>query len=204
MSDQDRTRRCDGDFDVTWRGRCEVRPCPVEEAKVLVIRHHYLHKWPAVVTVRLGLYVDGVIRGVILFGHGPTQISVRYGGMTWELSRLWIDDLVPRNVETWMIGKAIRHVRKHHREVEYIVSYADPSADHTGTIYRAANFRSDGRTDQERKTPRFDYEAGGKRYGRRAHIPEGTTYTRSPRVSKLRFVYAVRTGLTGRTAERGA
>ncbi len=133
-------------FDVSWRCRSDVRPCRIGEAKALVISHHYLHKWPAVVTVRLGLYVDDVIRGVLLFGHGPKQISVRYGGMTWELSRLWIDDCVPRNAETWMIGKAIRYVRRNHREVKHIVSYADPSAGHTGTIYRAANFRSDGRT----------------------------------------------------------
>jgi len=44
-------------------------------------------------------------------------------------------------------------------------------------------------TDDERKTPRFDYEVEGKVYSRRAHVPAGATPARIPRRSKHRFVY---------------
>jgi hypothetical protein len=43
-----------------------------------------------------------------------------------------------------------------------IVSYADLSLGHVGTVYRAMNFRYAGWTDMERKTPRFDYVVPGK------------------------------------------
>jgi hypothetical protein len=78
--------------------------------------------------------------------------------------------------------------QRHRPEVAALVSYADPSAGHAGTIYKAANWTADGRTDQERKTPRFDYAdaATGKRYSRRGHVPEGVVIQRVPRVSKHR------------------
>ena len=72
-----------------------------------------------------------------------------------------------------------------------LVSYADPSVGHSGTIYRAANWVQDGRTDQERKTPRFDYADAitGKKYSRKGHVPNGIEIKRIPRVSKNRFIY---------------
>jgi hypothetical protein len=100
-------------------------------------------------------------------------------------------DEVPPNAESWAISAAIRWIRRTHREVRHIVSYADPSAGHTGGIYQASNFRRDGRTDDERKTPRFDYADAvtGKHYSRRGHIPEGSGFVRVPRVSKYRYVF---------------
>jgi len=76
-----------------------------------------------------------------------------------------------------------------------LVSYADPSAGHSGVIYRAANWKSDGRTDDDRKTPRFDYADAnsGKKYSRASHIPIGTDIKRVPRVSKWRFIYSLTT-----------
>lgn len=74
------------------------------------------------------------------------------------------------------------------------MSYADPSVGHMGTVYKAANWIPDGRTDDERKTPRFDYAdaATGKKYSRRGHVPEGVIIKRVPRVSKHRFYYPLR------------
>ena len=77
----------------------------------------------------------------------------RDGGETWELARLWLEDSVPQNAETWLIAKAVKYIRQNLPAVKVLVSYADPSAGHRGTIYKAANWIADGRTDQERKTP---------------------------------------------------
>lgn len=178
-------------FDGSWKDRCCVTPCPAKIVRPFVENNHYLHKWPAIVTLKMALWDGPFIRGVILFGHGPQQISTRYGGLTWELSRLWIQDQVPRNAETWVIAQAIRYIKRSFPHVQHIVSYADPSVGHQGVIYQAANFRHDGMTDQERKSPRFDYVANGKRYGRRGHIPEGVPFTRVPRMPKNRYVYTI-------------
>jgi hypothetical protein len=64
----------------------------------------------------------------------------RFGRDTWELSRLWIDDSVPRNAETFLIGRSIRHIKKNHRNIKTLISFADPEAGHSGTIYRASNW----------------------------------------------------------------
>jgi hypothetical protein len=164
----------------------EVREADRREVDWM-IRRHYLGVWPGVVVATLGLYREAVAVGVIVFSLPPPETFVRYGGETWELGRLWVDDSEPRNTESWFIARAVRYVRRFHREVVALVSYADPSVGHEGIIYRASNWLRDGRTDEERVTPRFDYAVAGKRFSRRAHVPEGVTALRVPRVSKHRY-----------------
>jgi hypothetical protein len=182
-------------FDKAWRDACDVIPAGRGDAAAGdMIRRHYLRKWPGVCMLVLVMRHRGAAAGVIVFALPPRETSRRYGGETWELARLWIDDAVPANAETWLIGQAVRHVRRHHPAVAVLVSYADPSAGHGGTIYKAANWRPDGRTDDERRSPRCDYESvfTGKRYSRRGHVPAGDMVERVPRVSKHRFVYRMR------------
>ncbi len=170
------------------------------EARRMVEFGHYLHKWPGVVTCCLLLRVAALLAGrpyqravgVVVFALPPRETNKRYGGFVWELARLWISDEMPRNSESWFIARAVRYVQKTYPEVDFLVSYADPSHGHRGTIYKASNWLADGRTDQERKSPRCDYVAAGKRYSRRSHVPVGVLPTRVPRVSKYRFVYPLK------------
>ena len=180
-------------FDATWRANCVVERIGRAEANSMIERH-YIGKWPGVCTLILGMRRRDLFNeflGVIVFALPPRETSKRYGGETWELARLWLDDSVPQNAETWLISKAVKYIRQNFSLVKVLVSYADPSAGHGGTIYKAANWVADGRTDEERKTPRFDYADAntGKRYSRRKHIPDGTIIKRIPRVSKHRFIY---------------
>lgn len=166
-----------------------IKPVSRAEADPL-IQAHYLHRWPGVVVARLGLWNTTRLVGAIVFALPPRETAKRYKvTVAWELARLFILDSEPFNCETWFIAKAIRWIRVNHPSVELLVSYADPSAGHSGTVYKAANWQSDGRTDQERKTPRFDYRVGNKTYSRRAHVPAGAEIVRIPRVSKFRFIY---------------
>lgn len=156
-----------------------------------MVQQHYLHKWPGVTVLRLGMFLTNVAVGCVIYALPPRETEVRYGGTTWELARLWIDDALPRNAETWLIAKSVKHIREYFKAVKILVSYADPSAGHRGTIYRAANWKDDGSTDERRATPRTDYEDAdtGKVYSRRAHVPEGVEIVKRPRVSKHRFIY---------------
>jgi hypothetical protein len=159
-----------------------------------MIRSHYLGKWPGVCVLALVMVKGDDLLGCIVYALPPRETSKRYGGATWELARLWLHDDVPQNAETWLIGQTVRYIKKHHQSVFVLVSYADPSAGHGGTIYKAANWACDGRTDEGRKTARCDYADAvtGKKYSRRGHIPEGVDWVRVPRVSKHRFVYRLR------------
>lgn len=131
--------------------------------------------------------------GCVVYAAPPREVDKRYGGKTWELARLYLLDEIPRNSETWLIGQSVRYIRAHHRDVQYLLSYADPSAGHAGTIYKAANWRADGSTDDDRKTPRCDYvdTRTNKKYGRKGNMPTDAIVARVPRVSKFRFVLAL-------------
>ncbi len=159
-----------------------------------MIRAHYIGKWPGVCVLTLALKRSDDLLGCIVFALPPRETSKRYGGETWELARLWLHDDVPKNAETYVISQAVKYIRRNHTNVMALVSYADPSAGHAGTIYKAANWVVDGRTDEGRKSPRCDYAdpATGKKYSRRNHVPDGVIPVRVPRVSKHRFLYRLR------------
>jgi hypothetical protein len=175
-------------FDSEWRKNSELRPVSLR-AVAPFVAVHYLKKRPAIVLLSLGIFSFGKLVGMVLYSAPPKQSDVRYGGKTWELARLYLLDEVPANAETWAISGSVKYIRRNHPEVQFLVSYADPSAGHAGTIYRAANWVADGRTDEGRKTPRHDYADArtGKKYGRRGNVPAGAELVRVPRISKFRF-----------------
>jgi hypothetical protein len=158
----------------------------------MVCNHHYLHKWPAVVMGVHVMRVDDYPVGVIVYAMPPRETEARYGGSTWELARLWVDDAMPRNSETWFVAQSMRILKRTGTPM-FVVSYADPAHGHKGIIYRAGNWQRDGMTDEGRKTPRHDYVVAGKRYGRSAHA--GTAQVeRVPRGSKYRYMMQLHTG----------
>jgi len=106
---------------------------------------------------------------------------------------VYLLDHIPHNAETWLIAQSLKHIRRDRREVKHLLSYADPSAGHIGVIYKAGNWRNDGKTDEERKTPRCDYVDArtGKKYGRKGNMPKEAEVVRIPRVSKYRWHYSL-------------
>lgn len=184
-------------FDFRWRQCSAVEKCSVAELDPF-IRAHYLGKRPAIVMLALKMLVRDVPVGMVIYAMPPREANIRYGGKTWELARLYLLDEVPRNAETWLISRSVRYIRQHCRDVDYLLSYADPSVGHRGVIYKAANWRGDGRTDDERKSPRCDYVDArtGQKYGRRGNMPPDAVVIRKPRVSKWRYVLALKLNQT--------
>ena len=96
------------------------------------------------------------LAGVFGFDGLPTKWQVL------SLARLWLHDDLPRNSETCVIAKAMKMVQRRWLEVHppryldqpyhirRIISYADTRF-HQGTIYKAANFREDGRTVSQKR-----------------------------------------------------
>ena len=126
------------------------------EANALVIKHHYLHRKTSI-SFAFGLLVDGDTLGVVTFGTPPSRHLQKSAcpsdpSLVVELNRLWVDDELPRNTESWFVSRALKSLPG-----RIVVSYADPKFGHYGYIYRALNFNYAGWTDMERKTPRFDY-----------------------------------------------
>jgi hypothetical protein len=174
-------------FDKSLAERCYVLPISHSQA-VPAIAAHYLKKFPAVNPLIMGLFCDCFIYGIAVFSFPPRQTEKRYGCKVWEFSRLWVSDKMPRNTESWFVSRCLNFIKLNHVDVKKIVTYADPSAGHDGTLYRACNFYQDGMTDEGRKTPRSDYYIDGAKIGRKSHAL-GRSVERRPRVSKKRFVY---------------
>lgn len=179
-------------FNSNWRQSCSIRKCSIVDVDNF-IKSHYLTKRPAIVLLCLVAERDNSPIGCVVYSAPPKEVNKRYGGVTWELARLYLLDNIPKNAETWLIGKSVKYIKKNHKEVQHLISYADPSAGHSGTIYKAANWKQDGRTDDERKSPRCDYydDRTGKKYGRRGNMPVDAVIVRKPRVSKWRYTLAL-------------
>jgi len=110
-------------------------------AMELVVAKHYLHR-KAPVSVAFGMFDNsGQLVGVVTYGVpasstllkgvcGPEEASNVY-----ELNRLWVDDSVPKNGESYLIGNTLGQLDR-----EIVVSYADTSQGHTGIVYQATNW----------------------------------------------------------------
>ena len=95
----------------------------------------------------------------------------------FELSRLCIHpdtQSVEHNITSWFVSRAIRQLRKD-TEVKAIISYAD-SDFHSGTIYRACNFKYAGLTDAKKD---FYYADGTKHSRGKVKGAEGEWKERS-------------------------
>jgi hypothetical protein len=120
-----------------WR----IMQIPAWTAQSLVVRHHYLHR-KAPCSVAFGLLdPDANIRGVVIYGT-PSSAPLRsgiagpeYADKVCELTRLWIDDAVPRNGESYLIGNTVRKAGK-----PIVVSFAEIEQGHVGIVYQATNW----------------------------------------------------------------
>lgn len=156
----------------------------------IIKTYHYIHKLRGA-SYAYGLYdkeqqIDKGLGsfpkliGCIMFSV-PAAKQICYGicgeefrDQVIELSRLWIEDGTMKNLESWFISRAMAMVPK-----DIIISYADPTANHRGTIYQATNFiytglsgggkdmRVKGMGEHSRGTPKIGgYEALCKKYGK--------------------------------------
>ncbi len=151
------------------------------EAADLLLRFHYLKDISKTFKsgYNYGLYKNnefcplniGGIQGVCIFTGLPVpEIAKGAFGLErheqnglFELSRLCIHPNTQQseyNITSWFVSKAIRRLRKE-TNVRGIISYAD-SDHHSGTIYRACNFRYCGLSE-----PKKDfYFADGTKHSR--------------------------------------
>jgi hypothetical protein len=174
-----------------------VRQIDARTAAAAVIEHHYLHRRPSI-SFAFGLFQMGILRGVVTFGTPPSR-HLQVGAcpsdpsLVIELNRLWVDDVMPQNSESWFVSRALKLLPP-----RIVVSYADPVHGHYGYVYRALNFHYAGWTDMDRKTPRYDYIAKDPTKHTRESSRSGVAYKRR-RVAKVRYWIA-----TGNRRERKA
>lgn len=117
-----------------------------QQVRDFVIARHYTKTVPSAVRYCFGLYEGDRLMGVLLYSYfSRLQSAYRYNNYV-ELGRLCCDDECPANTGSFFIGATLRHIKRHHREIEGVISYADPTVGHLGTVYRASNFEEVGKT----------------------------------------------------------
>jgi hypothetical protein len=177
-----------------------VKPVPFVAAKRLIERNHYLHTFPGGTKLTFGVFVGNCLQGAISLGAGPANAySLVYQAQPDDclvLTRLWLSDELPSNSESKVIGVVVRAL-KQNTHIKFLVSYADPTQGHVGTIYQATNWLYTGLSEA---MPLYDLGDGKARQSRSlAHgfgthsvkhlVDSGINVTLIPQSSKYRYVY---------------
>lgn len=124
----------------------ELKVIPAKIANDFVKKHHYSGKVVSYSFLHFGAFLDKRLHGVMSFGHSldkaKTQKLVKNTGWNefCELNRMAFDDYLPRNSESYCIGKALRLLKKNAPHLKWVISFADGCSCGDGTIYRASNF----------------------------------------------------------------
>lgn len=119
-------------------------------ANAIIIDRHYSRRIYRGSTLHLGVWIGGVLLGILQFGYAMNPASA--GSVVTdtamneylELNRMWLDDAAPRNSESRSLGAAIRLIRRVRPAVKWIQSFADERCGLFGTVYQAAGFTFHG------------------------------------------------------------
>ncbi len=108
---------------------------------------HYLGKLAG--RIRLGAYLNGeLIAASVWSAPARTETATRLGSnhlQCLELRRFVIHDAYHKhNFPSWLLSRMEKLLPAY---IRLLVSFADPGMDHYGTIYKAANWQSDGVTE---------------------------------------------------------
>ena len=89
-------------------------------------------------------YKDNVLAGVVI---GKARHDKKYSKelKCVEIRRMACVDELPKNSESWLLGKTLWWLKKN-TDIKRVISYSDKSVGHKGTIYKASNFKLIGET----------------------------------------------------------
>jgi hypothetical protein len=124
-----------------------IKEVDYETTKKMMIENHYAKKWnQAFGLVNVGVFNSDKLLGIASFGYSMNpkswpSITKSDPDKCLELNRLWIDDSLKKNTETWLLSKSWSILRE--KGYELVQSFSDGRLG-VGTIYQAANFSYHG------------------------------------------------------------
>ena len=129
----------------------EIREIPFKTAKEYISKNHYSKKISSRVRVSLGFFNnnDDLVT-CIVYNH-PVGLRItkwmhRNNINCAELGRLFSNDGLPKNTESYCISQSFKYLKEHYPDIKYLISYADSSHGHNGGIYQATNWKYIGKS----------------------------------------------------------
>lgn len=119
-----------------------VKQIDCKTARGYIAAFHYSKTMPDSTRFVYGLFYNDLICGVCSFGMGcgKNQYTAIYpdvkNGEYIELTRLWLEDSLGKNSESFFISKSIKLLPP----IKFVVSFLDLKQGHYGYIYQATNF----------------------------------------------------------------
>ncbi|MDL5351115.1 hypothetical protein [Microbacterium sp. zg-YB36] len=132
-----------------------VRQIPGGMGRDFIKEHHYTkgcHNGP----MCWGLFDSERLIGVCAFATPSSEnvrssvFGVEHKSRVTELHRLVILDETPTNTESWFIVRALRGLQEYRPGIWAVLSFADGTEGHVGTIYQATNALYCGTTGRSR------------------------------------------------------
>lgn len=168
----------------------------------MVVKNHYLHR-KCSASYSFGIFNNDTdeMLGCVIFGT-PASRFVQKGicgndeaDNVIELTRLWIDDSVGKNAESFLISQGLKWMKENNVKQDIIVSFSDTGFGHYGCVYQSTNFLYTG-TNHIQK----DWVVDGKkvhnrhfidRYGSVKQAKEyyGDRMVQVERTIKHRYIY---------------
>lgn len=121
----------------------EVRRIDCKLARGYIAAFHYSKTMPDSSRFIFGLYYKEMLCGICVFGMGCGKNQYTAicpdieNGEYIELTRLWLEDSLRRNSESYFISRCIKMLPN---EIRLILSFSDEKQKHYGYIYQATNF----------------------------------------------------------------
>lgn len=106
----------------------------------LILNTHYAKRWPSI-SYAFGLFVGGELEGIVTYGTPPSA-PLRSGicGDAYSMDVLELNRLcLKRNRHgdaSFLVSRSLKMIGRN----AIVVSFADTSQGHVGTVYQAANF----------------------------------------------------------------
>lgn len=124
--------------------------CDIKHVRDFIEEHHYSKNVNGLdIRYCFCLTYNNSLVGAMIYGRMAMRNAyLKYAPVeedVIELRRLCCIDDTPKNTESFFIAKSIQYLTKR-TTLKKIVSYADPTFGHEGTIYKASNFQFEGKT----------------------------------------------------------
>lgn len=123
-----------------------LKPITSQQATAVIKDIHYSGKVVKNSQLHIGVFYGGKLEGALQFGPSLDKRKIQglVRNTAWngflELNRMAFSEALPNNSESRAISVAIKLLKKHAPQVEWIISFADATQCGDGTIYRASGF----------------------------------------------------------------